>query len=219
MPRPSSVKFEGLPHVSDSDTSSFLVCISFLTKEGLKPEEISNQTGISISTIYKYMPHELKNQERSESISKGIREKSEALRQISPPTEINLETQDTKLQPPSIEHTIIKPKETPEYRRAIMHPQHSQMEQNLLIDLEVAGYHPETDHSFCVQSTTPDFYFPDLNLAIYIDGVPHKNHEETDERLRTLLANRYHLKVLSVPYDRNTKAMEKQILDLIKGEL
>jgi len=40
--------------------------ISFLIKNGLKVEEIADQTGISKTTIYKYMPKEMKNEIRSE---------------------------------------------------------------------------------------------------------------------------------------------------------
>jgi hypothetical protein len=48
--------------------------ISYLVKQGLKPEEISVQTGIHISTIYRHMPQELKDQDKSKAISQGRQE-------------------------------------------------------------------------------------------------------------------------------------------------
>ncbi len=48
--------------------------ISFLIKNGLKVSEIAEQTGINESTIYRHLPQELKDQERSEATKKGIEE-------------------------------------------------------------------------------------------------------------------------------------------------
>jgi len=46
--------------------------IKFLIVQGgLSPEDISRITGISISTVYRYMPKELKDQLRSKRISEG----------------------------------------------------------------------------------------------------------------------------------------------------
>ena len=59
----------------------------------------------------------------------------------------------------------------------------------------------ETQKPFCLQSTTPDFYFSDINLAIYIDGAQiHQKREEKDEELRRLLKKRHGCKILSYTY-------------------
>jgi G:T-mismatch repair DNA endonuclease (very short patch repair protein) len=49
--------------------------IFLIGKCGMKPEEIAEQTGISKTTIYKYMPQELKNRELSEAQKRGHEEK------------------------------------------------------------------------------------------------------------------------------------------------
>jgi len=94
-----------------------------------------------------------------------------------------------------------KPKETPEQRVAVMKPQHSRIEEDLLIKLNEAGLHPVVDHEFCIQTTTPDYYFPDKNLAIYIDGKPHENRVDRDQSLRDLLAKRHNIRVVSIAYN------------------
>ena len=50
--------------------------ITFLVKAGMKPEEIAQATGISVATIYRYIPQELKDQKLSESQKEGWVEKS-----------------------------------------------------------------------------------------------------------------------------------------------
>lgn len=110
-----------------------------------------------------------------------------------------------------------KPKEKPEQRVAVMHPQHSRMEEDLLLKLNEAGLHPITDKEFCIQTTTPDFYFPDKNLAIYIDGKPHENREDRDSQLRDLLAKRHNIRVISITYNlyalHEVERIFKQILE------
>jgi DNA-binding CsgD family transcriptional regulator len=72
--------------------------VTFLVKSGMKAQEIADMTGISLSTIYKYMPHEAKDQERSEAIKKGIAE----TRKESPSSDISSKTQDMAIQDASI---------------------------------------------------------------------------------------------------------------------
>ena len=48
--------------------------IGFLIGAGLKPDEIAEKTGLSKTTVYKYMPQEMKDPERSEATKKGIEE-------------------------------------------------------------------------------------------------------------------------------------------------
>jgi len=63
--------------------------ISFLIKSGLKPEEISEETGISIRTIYRHMPPT----ERSKAISEA---KSEIARQNVTPVTTSSKISDTE---------------------------------------------------------------------------------------------------------------------------
>jgi hypothetical protein len=55
--------------------------IAFLVKNGLKPEEIAEETGIHISTIFRHMPQELKP--KGEAISEGMEKASELARASS----------------------------------------------------------------------------------------------------------------------------------------
>jgi len=55
----------------------------------MKPEEIAEQTGISLTTIYKYLPQELKNQELSEAQKKGHEESK-----VFPSAKTTVKTQD-----------------------------------------------------------------------------------------------------------------------------
>lgn len=64
-------------------------------------------------------------------------------------------------------------------------------------------------------STTPDIYFPEQRLAIYIDGPVHKGREDRDEALRELLAKRHGLKVVSIPYERYSQKEKERILEEI----
>jgi len=64
-------------------------------------------------------------------------------------------------------------------------------------------------------STTPDIYFPEHGLAIYIDGPVHHGREDRDEALRELLAKRHGLKVVSIPYERYSQKEKERILEEI----
>ena len=98
-----------------------------------------------------------------------------------------------------------------------MHPQHSRMEFDILDELSKAGFHPEMDKHFCVLSTTPDFYFPDKNLAVYVDGEKvHEKRRERDQELRRLLAKRHGVTVLTFPYKRRTKREKMKIVEQLK---
>ena len=58
-----------------------------------------------------------------------------------------------------------------------------------------------TQKEFCLLSTKPDFYFPDVNLAVYIDGEQiHRKREAKDLELRELLKKRYGCTVRSFSY-------------------
>jgi len=52
--------------------------ITFLVgKCGMKPEEIAEQTGIHLTTIYRHLPQELKDAKKGEAISEGMKKASE----------------------------------------------------------------------------------------------------------------------------------------------
>lgn len=112
-----------------------------------------------------------------------------------------------------------KPKETAAFRRARMHPQHSKMEQALLVKLHQADIHPVRDREFCLQSTTPDFYFPQLDKAIYIDGPVHKNREARDDKIRETLASRHELDIVSIKYEEATDKEVNRVFQQIREEV
>ena len=97
-----------------------------------------------------------------------------------------------------------------------MRVQHSRMEWDVLEDLNRAGLFPLMDKSFPVLSTTPDFFFPDKNLAVYLDGEKvHAKRQEKDQELRRLLAKRHGVTVLTFPYKRRTKKARQKIVEQI----
>jgi very-short-patch-repair endonuclease len=112
-----------------------------------------------------------------------------------------------------------KPTDKWEHRAAQMQPQHSRIEESLLLKLQETGLHPITDKEFCIQSTTPDFYFPDKNLAVYIDGKVHEGKEERDQTIRELLTKRFGVKVVSISYENFTQEETERVLKEIQSLL
>lgn len=107
-----------------------------------------------------------------------------------------------------------------EYRKARMQPQHSRIEEALMIKLASAGVQFETDRLFCIQSTCPDFFFADKDLVVYVDGVEaHRRREDQDEQLRELLAKRYRVKVVTISYERFTKKETERVFQQIMETL
>ncbi len=237
--------------------------IAFLVgKCGMKPEEIAEKTGISERTIYRHMPQELKDQERSEATKQGM----EAKRNLTPdrsiarqPTpeqftecerchvatsqpkewhkhqlcekcysraENNPEVYDGWFhyqerakngQVPKVLQ-LQKPVESWTQRTAQMSPQHSKMEETMLLALQVNGIHNIVqDRQFCLLNTTPDFYFPQANLAVYIDGeeVHGAKQQDRDEQLREMLTKQHDIRVLSVSYSGNSKGEVDRVLNTI----
>lgn len=74
-----------------------------------------------------------------------------------------------------------------------------------------------TQQEFCLLSTKPDIFFPDINLAVYIDGdVVHLDRQDKDAELRRLLKKRYGCKIRVLSYKAPlTKARQKEIVDTI----
>jgi len=225
---------------------------------GLTVEQIADATGISKSTIYNYMPQELKDQKKAEAGKLG----GEARAEISATSlEQTVTTQDTaqpeipqriqretlnelvecanchmgfhiskatlidnknvcprcaehvKPQPkPKIEPTPFKPKETGDYRVALMHPQKSKFELAVIQELQAEGVHLETDVEVCAVKTTPDAIFQLRNgqmIAIYIDNeATHPEGNGRDEFLRSKIEQQG-WKILPVRW-KNDSGEERQ---------
>ena len=116
---------------------------------------------------------------------------------------------------PKVTTAIIKPKETWEHRRAVMTPQVSKMEEAVLVKLEQKGLHPEVQKEFCLRSTRPDYYFPQQNLAIFLDGPVHKGREDRDEAIRELLQRRCGVTPLGIAYEGTSQAELDEIVNKI----
>ena len=101
-------------------------------------------------------------------------------------------------------------------RKARMHPQHSRMEEDVFLALYANGVLPRRDEKFPIQTTTPDFYFPEKRLAVYLDGEKvHFKRQDRDETIRELLRKRHKVKVLSITYKGNSERERQRILKLI----
>jgi very-short-patch-repair endonuclease/predicted transcriptional regulator len=211
-------------------------------KCGMKPEEIAEQTGISERTIYRYIPQELKP--KGEAISEGMKKQLTSVSSSSNiqdmvecsnchmgkhPNEIKeidgkpyclkcapfAKARPAENIPNGVR--LEKPSETWAYRKAQMSPQHSKMEEAILQKLDEAGIRPVvTDRSFCLASTTPDFYFPTLNLAVYLDGPVHEGKEDRDEELTDLLEKRHQVRVCRIKYSAMSDKEQTRILQEIK---
>ena len=117
-------------------------------------------------------------------------------------------------------------KETPEFRRAIMTPLHSKMEGQVLEALVAKGVRNIVqDRHFTLIETTPDYYFVQANLAVYLDGgdVHPIDQDETDRdpRLRDMLEKRG-VKVKTISYgstsQKETERVTNQILEWLGCE-
>jgi len=240
--------------------------VKTLIESGLKPEQISEMTGIHLSTVYRHMPQDQKKTELAEKQKEGWEKKSFALAKppenkgelLSEPCigtceycgvatsdvtsvpvlgkprllcardahEVNLgngikiqqhfKNLNGEAEKPKIETKTTEPeKDKWEHRKAQMQPQHSKIETLVLTKLEASEMRPVlTDRVFPIQTTTPDFYFPRHNLAIYLDGPAHEGREDRDEKLRDLLVKRHGVKVVSIKYksERDAEAVLKEVL-------
>jgi hypothetical protein len=118
-----------------------------------------------------------------------------------------------------IEPTPFKPKETGDYRVALMHPQKSKFELAVIQELQAEGLPLETDREFCVQKTTPDavLKLKDRTIAIYIDNeATHREGNERDEWLRGLLEKLYNVKVCPIRYRADTKEEVQRAKETVK---
>jgi very-short-patch-repair endonuclease len=110
-----------------------------------------------------------------------------------------------------------KPTDTWEYRKAHMTPQHSKMEEQVLTKLVEKGIRNiSQNREFALLTTTPDYFLPSKNIAIYLDGKDvHQNRTDRDERLREMLEHRG-IKVYSIMYESTS---EKEIMRITKAIL
>jgi len=78
-----------------------------------------------------------------------------------------------------------------------------------------------TQQEFCLVSTKPDFYFPDVNLAIYVDGEQvHRKREAKDTELRRLLKKRFGCTIRSYSYKAPiTKKRLNEIVEAIRDDV
>jgi very-short-patch-repair endonuclease len=113
---------------------------------------------------------------------------------------------------------VVKPaQDSWEHRKAAMQVPVSRMEDWVASALTVLGVGFECQREFCVRSTTPDFWFPKQNLAVYLDGPVHEGREDRDDALREQLANRHGVKVVSIPYAGDSAAeLERVVAEMAK---
>jgi len=244
--------------------------IGLLVGSGLTVQQISEITGISDVTVYKYMPPEKKDKERSEAISRGIQKAQEKVEQVKPLTS-PLKTQDTFVSTPAFAKTqqemaqqvidcelcgkpmdrsrgtivagkivcpkcagkdkpltprkleqepAFKPKEKPEFRKAVMQPQKSKFELEVIQQLQAEGLPLETDQEFCIQKTVPDatLKLKDRTIAIYIDNVAtHEEGDEQDEFLRSRLEKLHpEIQVCVVQYKSDSAEERQRAKETIK---
>jgi len=114
--------------------------------------------------------------------------------------------------PPKISKTVTKPPKTAQDIHDQMHPRVSKMEEAVLLALHEKGFHVESQKDFCVKSTRADFYLPQHNLAIFLDGEQVHKDPEKDQQLRELLTKRHKIQVLTLTYPSFTKTAQDQIL-------
>lgn len=158
------------------------------------PADIANATGMSYRWVTKYLPEQYK--------AEYVKTPTQSVQRAE---YVEKETQVKGF----------KPKESWEHRKAVMTPQHSKMEDALRHKLAEKGFNPIVDYEICIQSTTPDFYFVDKRLAIYIDGPVHKGHEDRDDLIREQLTKRHGIRVVSINYESFTQQETERILTQI----
>ena len=82
-----------------------------------------------------------------------------------------------------------KPQETWQQRKAVMQPQKSRLEMDLLTELSNRGITPETDKWICLWGTKPDGDYPEKKIVYYVHGEPHDKGKalDRDDEIRAAL--------------------------------
>ena len=147
------------------------------------------------------------SKEEAEDLVKVVKEtpREELSRTLMTPRAAIMMYHAAKKPRPEPEAREWKPKEKPEQRVAIMHPQKSAFELSVIQDLQAEGLPIETDREFCVQKTIPDGYVASKNMVIYLDGPVHEGKEDRDERLRERLEQLYGCHVVPIKFTSDTK--------------
>jgi hypothetical protein len=116
-----------------------------------------------------------------------------------------------------IEPTPFKPKETGDYRKALMSPQHSKGEERFVNALRTAGLNVSTDIdecTFCTESTVADCVVLKADgkrVPVYYDDMRvHAKREDKDEALRDKVKRRYGVVPVSAKIEGDSEAEFQQ---------
>jgi len=119
---------------------------------------------------------------------------------------------------PEAEAKEYKPKEKPEFRRAVMQPMVSKMDTAVLEELHKRGHKVEFQKEVCLQKTVVDFIVD--GAPFYLDGRRvHQNREWKDDKIRERLATIFQRNVHAITYERYTESGAPEIVDSIEAKL
>jgi hypothetical protein len=101
-----------------------------------------------------------------------------------------------------------------------IHPKVSKMEEWLRVVLSEKGITFDTEVEFSVVKTYPDFYFPEANVALYLDGEKvHRDRVHKDDYLRERFTENTGIKVVGLTYRDNTQKSRDEILQKVMEEV
>lgn len=220
--------------------------IGFLVGAGLKAPEIAALTGLSERTVYRYMPEAFKDKVKVDAGKAKSEVARDVVTAVSRLVECECCGMGTREPKPFGKYDVLCPscylkavkyprlfrreptakpkpevkvyKETPEFKRARMHPSVSKMELAVLEELHKRGHKVEFQKEVCLEKTVVDFIVD--GKPVYLDGKRvHRNREWTDERIRERLAKKYGQPVYAVAYERFSKENRGQLTDSIEEAL
>lgn len=120
-------------------------------------------------------------------------------------------------------------KETPEYRKAQMHPKESKMDWDIFLlaqanqEIKNAGYRVVFQKEYVLLITRSDVTLEKMDgsheKVVYLDHTKiHKKRRDRDAYLRGLLEKRYpHAKVIPIDYENNTEKTKVAIMKTVVG--
>ena len=122
--------------------------------------------------------------------------------------------------PPRVEEKTWEPKVPKQSWKEAMHPKVSKMEEWLREVLSQKGISFLTDQEFCAIKTYPDIYFPEANLAVYLDGEKvHRDRVHKDDFLRKRCTENTGIKIVGLTYRDNTQKSRDEILQKVLDEM